>query len=328
MKTVISRQYIVDRKKYGLFLFAFLLFTIYCLLPTTAFAQAPTEYQLLAPLPNISTKADGSKCVKDDKPCATANTFLPGLIKLIIALAGGLAVVMIVYGGIQYMSTDAFSGKSEAKDTIEHALWGLMLAISAWLILNTINPKLVEINLDIPKQEIATSTVPGGDTGGGGRNTGCQGNCPYSYVNSSGVTVRYRDCFSCSNASSFGLSIKTLSVNGTPAQINTDLGNKLKGIRDTSGSPAFQVTETWPPTVNHASQQQYDGTSVDVSLSNPSVSGITVFSNNARAKGLRVVYEVESAAKRQDYWDAGLPFGVTIIVVPYITGEHFSVYKQ
>jgi hypothetical protein len=73
---------------------------------------------------------------------------------------------MIMFGGIKYMSTDAFSGKSEARGTIENAIWGLVLAISAWLILNTINPNLTNFNLSIPVQPIAPpSAAPG--TGGG-----------------------------------------------------------------------------------------------------------------------------------------------------------------
>ena len=85
-----------------------------------------------------------------------------GIFNLIIAIAGGLAVLKIIYGGIQYMSTDAFGAKNEAKDTIKNAIWGLLLAISAWLILYTVNPNLVEINLDIPRQGINPD-------GGGGR---------------------------------------------------------------------------------------------------------------------------------------------------------------
>jgi len=69
-----------------------------------------------------------------------------------------LAVIMIIWGGIQYMSTDAISGKSEAKNTIQNAIWGLLLAISAWLILNTINPDLVKFNLNIEPIKPSTTS--------------------------------------------------------------------------------------------------------------------------------------------------------------------------
>jgi hypothetical protein len=54
---------------------------------------------------------------------------------------------MIVIGGVQYLSTDAISGKNEGRKKIENALGGLLLAILAWLILNTINPELLNIKI-------------------------------------------------------------------------------------------------------------------------------------------------------------------------------------
>src|SRR3989344_2996175 len=123
-------------------------------------APAPTEYTLLAPIPLQG--AGGNPTEKTN-----AVQYITGLFKLIIGLAGVLAVVMLIYAGIKYMSTDAFSGKDEAKGVIENAMWGLGLAIAAWLILYTINPKLVEIKFDIPKHKIAPSSLSGGGGGGG-----------------------------------------------------------------------------------------------------------------------------------------------------------------
>ena len=123
----------------------FLLLTIYYLLSTAipVPVQGATEYELLAPIP-----LDGA----DSEPAETTNAeqYIEGIFTLIIAIAGGLAVVRIIFGGIQYMSTDAFEGKSEAKNTIQNAIWGLLLAISAWLILFTINPDLIKFDLTIP----------------------------------------------------------------------------------------------------------------------------------------------------------------------------------
>jgi hypothetical protein len=141
----------------------FLLLTIYCLLfainPVFAEETAkPTDYNLLAPLPGVETTSGSGK--------TTAGPYIQGIFTLMIAIAGGLAVLMIIFGGIKYMSTDAFAGKSEARATIEHAIWGLLLAMSAWLILYTVNPNLVGvIDLQVPVQPLATSTGPG--PGGG-----------------------------------------------------------------------------------------------------------------------------------------------------------------
>jgi hypothetical protein len=131
----------------------------------------PTEYNLLAPIPQLSVNVDGSNCVKDGKPCATTATYIPGLFRLMIAIATGLAVLMLIFAGIKYMSTDAFSGKEEAKGIIENALWGLLLAMSAWLIVFTVNPNLVKFDLSIPVTEIKTTTTPGTSPDGLQENT-------------------------------------------------------------------------------------------------------------------------------------------------------------
>jgi len=64
-----------------------------------------------------------------------------------LAIASGLAVLMIIYGGVRYMSTEAISGKSEGREIITAAIGGLLLAFFSWLILYTINPKLLKKDL-------------------------------------------------------------------------------------------------------------------------------------------------------------------------------------
>jgi hypothetical protein len=76
-----------------------------------------------------------------------------------IAIAVVLSIVMIILGGIQYMTIDSISGKSDGIRKIQGALAGLILAVSSWLILRTINPQL--INLDI-----TNTTVEDLNTGG------------------------------------------------------------------------------------------------------------------------------------------------------------------
>ena len=73
--------------------------------------------------------------------------FFNGLFKFGIIIAGFLAVVMIAFGGIQYMSTDAIHGKSEGRERITYALMGLLLVLFSWILLNTINPDILSFNL-------------------------------------------------------------------------------------------------------------------------------------------------------------------------------------
>jgi hypothetical protein len=68
---------------------------------------------------------------------------------LLIGLAAAAAVFMMVWGGFKYMSTDSWSDKSEGLDIFKHAIYGLLLVLSSYLILKTIDPRLVEIPSNI-----------------------------------------------------------------------------------------------------------------------------------------------------------------------------------
>jgi len=57
-----------------------------------------------------------------------------------------LAILMIVIGGFQYITSAAFSAKQEGKDKIKDALIGLTIILLSWLALYTINPKLINWN--------------------------------------------------------------------------------------------------------------------------------------------------------------------------------------
>lgn len=278
------------------------------LLPTITFALQP--YTLLVPsLPGIG-----------NGKTTTFDQWLPAAFKLAIAIAAGLAFVMITFGGVTYATTDAVGPKSQGKDYIKNAVIGLLFVISAWVILNTINPEILSFKWTIPAPATITPFPTVASAGANG--TGCTGYCNYTYTNN-GQTISYRDCVSCAVATSFGLTIKTTTINGQTAQMNMLLGQKLKAIRS-SGSPSFSITETWPPTVNHQAQGQYDGTSVDLSLDYPSPRNINDFIKLASGQ-LRVVYEVSTASQKQAYIDAGVN-PAYIIDVGYITNEHFSIY--
>ena len=72
----------------------------------------------------------------------------------LIGIIGMVAAVMIVIGGFQYLTSAGDSGKiGAAKTRIINALIGVVLALGAYTLLNTINPAML------------TLKVPGGITG-------------------------------------------------------------------------------------------------------------------------------------------------------------------
>ncbi|TSC61687.1 MAG: Uncharacterized protein G01um101448_204 [Parcubacteria group bacterium Gr01-1014_48] len=127
--------------KKSVFILSVALFAIFSI------ARAQPDVVLLAPLPGTGESAN-------------FNTYVPIAFNIAIGIAGVLAVIMIIVGGLQYMSTDAISGKSEAKSRITAALGGLLLALAAFIILQQINPKLVNFNLPIVNVGVTRSAAP------------------------------------------------------------------------------------------------------------------------------------------------------------------------
>jgi hypothetical protein len=62
-----------------------------------------------------------------------------------IAIAVTLSVLMIIVGGFQYMTSDSFSVKLNSKERIQGAIVGLLLALSTYLILNEIDPNIINL---------------------------------------------------------------------------------------------------------------------------------------------------------------------------------------
>ena len=78
--------------------------------------------------------------------------YLKNLYNFILSTAAILGVVMLTVAGVQYASAGlSEKAMSSAKERATSAILGLLLALSAYLILYTINPKLLEFDLSIDK---------------------------------------------------------------------------------------------------------------------------------------------------------------------------------
>jgi hypothetical protein len=145
----------------GTTLAAILAFSFFGLITVYATGPLP-DYTVLVPLPGTTencsngsvatiqytTNSDGS--ISQTGGCQTNfQTYLPGIFNLAIGIAAVLAFVVITYGGILYMTSDSINDTKKGKEYIENAFWGLGLTLGAWVILYTINPQLVQFNLNM-----------------------------------------------------------------------------------------------------------------------------------------------------------------------------------
>jgi len=100
--------------------------------------------------PNSTATGSGGAYTNQEKipgaePTQDFVTYLKQIINFGFAVIGILALFMLIIGAYQYLMA-AGSGKAEgAKETITSALLGLILGLCAWVILNKINPDLVNM---------------------------------------------------------------------------------------------------------------------------------------------------------------------------------------
>ena len=105
-----------------------------------ACTSGTSTYCLLAPIPGFGDAVDTTQGV---------GNYLNAMIKIIIGFMSVLAVVMLVVGGIQYMVSNIAGEKASAKSRMTNAIFGLILALSSYLILNTLNPNLVNLKIGL-----------------------------------------------------------------------------------------------------------------------------------------------------------------------------------
>jgi len=121
-----------------------------------ALIASAQSYTPLAPLPGTIDQASGTTNI---------SSYVAGMIKLLVALGAALAVLFAIIGGTQYVAAGISpDAKSGAKERIVRAITGLTIILSSYLLLNSINPDLVNFKLELPSVVVRNwvqSTGPG-----------------------------------------------------------------------------------------------------------------------------------------------------------------------
>jgi len=205
------------------------------------------------------------------------NTFLPAVFKLGIGIASALAVIFIIVGGIQYLSTDSIDKKDDGKKRINNALFGLILAISAYTILYTINPKLVNLDLKIETLPQGTALSTDGirtadeiDPIGASGCSSCAPMPDQSTIPHKGPGAGCSSPGPCVLAAP--LMHKLTLLNTAAKKLNPQI--------------TWQVTEMFPPTVLHADSCHNNGTCADATITAPTTNKIIQFLTIMEANGI------------------------------------------
>jgi hypothetical protein len=119
-------------------------------------------YTLLEPLPCI--EGTGNNCKTGELVTKiNINQYINYVFKFMIGLAVFLSIVVIIYGGFEYMISEIPNVKVGAKGRIWNAVLGLIAVLTSYLILQTIDPRLVQVNTTIPEIKLKDAQKDVGD---------------------------------------------------------------------------------------------------------------------------------------------------------------------
>ncbi len=124
-------------------------------------------YEFLAPIPgieqgdtNIKSKKGTNRIYIENIRKYELGNYVNKMIQIAIALLIVITTVMIIVAGVEYMTVESFYAKGQAKTRISNALTGLILALSIFLILKTINPKILNVNFGTGIKGVSIQTGP------------------------------------------------------------------------------------------------------------------------------------------------------------------------
>lgn len=129
------------------------------------------SYRFLAPIsiPGLGTNLEllldhdlcleqaGADAAKQNACNNQIGDFINLILRVLISFAAVFLVVQIIIKGYQYMVTDIPKFKINAKERVFEAFGGLLLALSSYLILNTINPRLLTGTIGIDTIELSVN---------------------------------------------------------------------------------------------------------------------------------------------------------------------------
>ena len=138
---------------------------IFCVVGFVPHALAASNFVPLAGIPGLTQNVSATS--------AGLAEFFNNLYKYLIGLAAILAVIEIIWGGLEISTKDSVSKKSDGKQRIYNAILGLVLVLSPVVVFSIINPSILNLSLNLPALNAVT---PASTSGSGSQSSGtCTG---------------------------------------------------------------------------------------------------------------------------------------------------------
>lgn len=276
-------------------------------------------------LPSLSFAAGVVPCGGTGEPACQACHFVQlgqNLIVWFIGIMASIIALIFAIGGMKMVMSGGGEGVSAAKAMMTNSVIGLIILLSAWLVVDTVLKMFVdgsklgtwnEIQCVAQPSKVA-DPVPGG--GGNASSTipatGCATRC---MAIPSGIKVKVGAC----------------NNNGSTCTVSSQLETPLLSLDEKLDNLGidWQVTEAYPPTVTHSNPCHANGTCIDASISSPTNDNIKKFMDSAKGSSLRAVYEGMDCSVRDTLRSQGYSaYCKSDNGYGHITGTHFSVYSN
>ncbi len=129
----------------------YLILILILFFPVLVFAQ---EYNLLEP-----------SILPDEEPVQGFEQYASLIYNTALVAIVIISLLVFITGAVEYILSSIPNSKFQGKNKMLFAIGGLVLALSSWLILNTINPELLSFELSFrgqiltPREEVRPGTV-------------------------------------------------------------------------------------------------------------------------------------------------------------------------
>ncbi len=151
-----------------------------------------------------------------------ASDIIPAIYKFGLGLVGISALIALIVGGVYYMTAGGSQDRAKkGREWLGNAVFGLVLALLSYLILNTINPDLLK-RLDLNLTKITAPETPLGQDNDG-RNIGTPGSS--AVIGRKGQQPDSNFLQQCEKLKASGCEIRTVG-NG---ETECDCGGEFRG---------------------------------------------------------------------------------------------------
>lgn len=322
----------------------------------------PNCYEFLAPIPGLGEEFGNSgRYAIQDLSSFTLGEYINTMFQIALGILMVLAVIMIVIAGVEYMTSEAIYSKGAAKKRIVGAITGLVLALSIFLILNTINPELLKINFGENIDSVTITVEDPAAIDGDGTSIVVT-NAPATQICNNRKDRGYwkgQTQYKLTQIAETGnnLTLGSLEANGVnfKANVNSPQGtnitkkveegfsNRVKNMISSLNNQniSTRITEAFgPSSLSHGSPCHYLGSCIDLATGTSagnasySINDVEKIIRAADAAGLTAQFEFSNAQSQQAYkamQDELATRGIDKCMIKYVTHAsnwHFSVYDK